>query len=110
MKHTLIALLVIVGIIAVAPRGGTASPTTSASADIVQLSYDEDDDEEEWKCTCSVTCDDEKFSVSERVCADDEQLRDAMQDAVDSCYRDADSKCDDEPKCKCVCKPTGHDC
>lgn len=110
MRHTLIAILVILGFIAVAPRSGTANVTSSASPAPIQLSYDEDDDEEEWKCTCSVTCDDEKFSVSERVCADDEELKEAMQDAVDACYREADPRCEDEPKCKCVCKPTGRDC
>lgn len=108
MKHTLIAILVILGVIAVAPRGGTANPI--ATPDVVQMSYDEDDDEEEWKCTCSVTCDDEKFSVTEKVCADDEDLKDAMQDAVDGCYRDANPRCEDEPACKCTCKPTGREC
>jgi hypothetical protein len=106
MKHMVIAVLVILGVMAVAPRGGAADSAGTAQ----QLSYDDDDDEEEWKCTCSVTCDDEKFSVTEKVCADDEDLKEAMQEAVDSCYREADPRCDDEPRCKCTCKATNRDC
>jgi hypothetical protein len=108
MKSTLLAVLVILGVIAVAPRVSTSNPLPANNA--VQMSYDEDDDEEEWKCTCSVTCDGLKFSVSEKVCADDEDMKDAMQDAVDSCYREADPRCEDEPSCKCSCKTTGRDC
>jgi hypothetical protein len=107
MKPTLFAILIIVGIVAVAPRGSTADPMTPAP---VPMGYDDDDDEEEWKCKCSVTCDDVKFTTSERVCADDEDLKEAMQDAVDECYREADPKCDEEPSCKCTCKATGNDC
>ena len=109
MKPTLLAFLVILGIATVAPRGGTADPSAPPPSTI-QMSYDEDDDEEEWKCKCSVTCDDVKFTTSERVCADDEDLKEAMQDAVDECYREADPKCDEEPSCKCTCKATGNEC
>jgi hypothetical protein len=106
MKHMLIAVLVVLGVIAVAPRGGAADSVESAQ----RMSYDDDDDEEEWKCTCSVTCDDEKFTITEKVCADDEDLKEAMQEAVDSCYRDADPRCEDEPACKCKCVATNRAC
>lgn len=110
MKPTLLAILVILGVIAAAPRGSVATPLPAPPAAAVPLSYDEDDDEEEWKCTCSVTCDDEKFSVTEKVCADDEDLKEAMQDAVNECAQEADGRCEDTPVCKCTCKPTGRDC
>ena len=108
MKRTFLAILILVGFIAAAPRTNTA--TAMPTTEVVQMSYDDDDDEEEWKCTCSVTCDDEKFSVTEKVCADDEDLKEAMQDAVDSCYRDADPRCEDEPVCKCKCTATNRGC
>ncbi len=107
MKQMLIAFLVVLGVVAVAPRGGAAADSVESAQ---RMSFDEDDDEEEWKCTCSVTCDDEKFSVSEKVCADDEDLKDAMQDAVDACQRDADPRCEDEPSCKCKCTATNRAC
>ncbi len=102
-----LALAVILGVVGLAPRS-RANPLPSQGA--TQMSYDADDDDDEWKCTCSVSCDGAKFSVSERVCADDEDLKDAMRDAVNDCYRDADARCDEEPVCKCKCKTTGKDC
>jgi hypothetical protein len=71
---------------------------------------DDDDDEEEWKCSCTATCDGTTVKVSERVCADDESLSEAMSDAVAACERDTDARCDEEASCRCTCKPTGRDC
>ncbi|HEU0030308.1 MAG TPA: hypothetical protein VFQ53_06745 [Kofleriaceae bacterium] len=115
MKAALFAVLVMLGVVALAPREGATAGTASTidpytHSSSMQKMWDDDDDEEEWKCTCSVTCDGAKVSITERVCADDQDIRDAMDDAVAACYRDADARCDDEPLCKCSCKPTNNDC
>jgi hypothetical protein len=105
MKSALLAVLVMAGVAA-------AFPSNSAVADdrVVRAAYDEDDDEEEWKCTCTATCDDRSIKVTERTCADDEDMNEAVQEAVAACADEVDGKCEDEASCKCICKPTGKEC
>lgn len=105
MKSALLAVLVMVGVTA------TFQPRAVASDDrVVRAAYDEDDDEEEWKCTCTATCDDHSIKVTERTCADDEDMSEAVKEAVAACADEVDGKCEDEASCKCICKPTGKEC
>jgi hypothetical protein len=108
MKSLLLATLMLLAAATALPmRGAVASPTTFDAPIAV---YDEDDDEEEWKCSCTATCDGNTVKVSERACADDEDISEAVQEAADACARELDNRCEDEASCKCSCKPTGRDC
>ncbi|MBI5499877.1 MAG: hypothetical protein HY907_06515 [Deltaproteobacteria bacterium] len=71
---------------------------------------DEDDLDDEWECTCTGTCDDLELSVTVEVCADDDDIAEAVSDGASSCARELDGQCESNAECECTCHTTGGDC
>ncbi|MBI5489243.1 MAG: hypothetical protein HY905_18045 [Deltaproteobacteria bacterium] len=71
---------------------------------------DEDDSDDEWECTCTGACDDHELSVTVDVCADDDDISEAVSDGANSCARELDGQCEAVGRCECTCHVTGEDC
>ncbi|MEO1234836.1 MAG: hypothetical protein AAFZ18_38675 [Myxococcota bacterium] len=61
--------------------------------------------QDQYVCTCRVTCDGTLRLVDAVVCADDDDI----QDAVDICQARQENQCT-EASCACICDETAAEC
>ena len=66
--------------------------------------------EYQWECTCTGVCDDGELSVTVEVCADEDDIAEAVSDGAASCARELDDECEAIGACHCTCNTTGDEC
>ena len=103
----------------IAPRGNREDDEMRAALAIVAALVmgaapaafaDDDNLDDEWECTCTGTCDGLELSVTVDVCADDDDVSEAVSDGANSCARELDGQCEAVGRCECTCHTTGEDC